>query len=581
MTETNRYVATLLDCTGIQDYIFGSNRLRENIGASELVARATRECIQEALHRAVGEDHNLDDLLQEQPLEKNPDQKAEVIFQGGGNVVLLFRSIADARATVCELSHTLLEQAPGLEVAAVHSAPFDWNAEKLADAGDDERGIMTGLAEEMAQYKQQRARSAPLAGLGVTLACRATGWPATCIFTDPEETPLPVSAEVAAKIAWRGEASKRLNRELLTETTLCQDYAIPERFDHMGRSRGEVSYLAVVHADGNSMGKRFQDAGKGKDNRAYINAVRKLSEAVNTAGKQALRKTVGAMEAMLRQQTEAPQATPQSESQAYLDEVVRLVSDLGKAPNNHPNRGMPFLPFRPLVYGGDDVTFVCDGRLGLALAICYLRAFEEETRDLPGGRACACAGVAIVKTHYPFVHAYQQAEALCKNAKQFVRERKKEGKGDASAIDWHFAASGRSSSISDIRKREYRSTDDKCLLNLRPLLLCAGEDDKLRTWSVFEQAAWQLKYHNDWRERRNKVKALRETLRQGKDDVKQFLTRYDGLERLPRLDRNQSPDSQEGGFQDDRCLYFDAIEALDVFLPLEPVTPLDKANAKE
>jgi hypothetical protein len=26
------------------------------------------------------------------------------------------------------------------------------------------------------------------------------------------------------------------------------------------------------------------------------------------------------------------------------------------------------LPFRPIVFGGDDVTFICDGRLGLSLA---------------------------------------------------------------------------------------------------------------------------------------------------------------------------------------------------------------------
>jgi hypothetical protein len=31
------------------------------------------------------------------------------------------------------------------------------------------------------------------------------------------------------------------------------------------------------------------------------------------------------------------------------------------------NEGKICLPFRPLVYGGDDVTFVCDGRLGLVL----------------------------------------------------------------------------------------------------------------------------------------------------------------------------------------------------------------------
>lgn len=36
----DRLTLTMLDTSGIQSYIFNSNRLQENIGASELVYRA-------------------------------------------------------------------------------------------------------------------------------------------------------------------------------------------------------------------------------------------------------------------------------------------------------------------------------------------------------------------------------------------------------------------------------------------------------------------------------------------------------------------------------------------------------------
>jgi len=46
MTE---YILTAIDTTQIQGYIFGSNRLQENIGGSELVEMATRQWVYEAL----------------------------------------------------------------------------------------------------------------------------------------------------------------------------------------------------------------------------------------------------------------------------------------------------------------------------------------------------------------------------------------------------------------------------------------------------------------------------------------------------------------------------------------------------
>jgi hypothetical protein len=562
---TDEYIATLLDSTGIQNYVFGSNRLREHIGASELVACATSTFVEEALLKSVSEQHNLLDLTLEQSIESNPGQRAEILFQGGGNVALLFRTLEDAQATVRELSRILLEQAPGLELAAVHK-PFDWTTEKLA-VHDGKPGIMQELAEQMVLVKQQRVRSAPILGLGVTMDCRSTGLPASCMFTDPDGTGLPISATTAAKIMYRDNGNQRL--KTIMPNALQQSYTFPDDFDDMGRSHGELSYLAVVHIDGNGMGKRFQAVGNGEDNRSYINKLRALSGAINAAGQNALRKTIEEMAEMLRH-TE-PQKDEPDHVQAYRAEVSALSHDLSIVPSNHSDAGK-FLPFRPLVYGGDDVTFVCDGRLGLALAVQYIQALEAETATRLTEPVHACAGVAIVKTHYPFVRAYELAENLCQNAKDFVRERQREGKEDASALDWHVAASGRGDSIAEIRKREYQAKDGK-ELNLRPLLLRPGSDDKLRSWSVVEQACWQLKYSNDWYERRNKVMALRETLRQGAEEVAQFRTRYN-LAHLPQLSEEQSTDGRKKGFQYDRCLYFDAIEALDIFLPLAPVAPL-------
>ena len=51
----------------------------------------------------------------------------------------------------------------------------------------------------------------------------------------------------------------------------------------------------------------------------------------------------------------------------------------------------------------------------------------------------ACAGIAVVKTHYPFARAYELSQSLTESAKSYARE---EADGNLSALDWHFAAGG-------------------------------------------------------------------------------------------------------------------------------------------
>lgn len=90
---------------------------------------------------------------------------------------------------------------------------------------------------------------------------------------------------------------------------------------------------------------------------------------------------------------------------------------------------MGILPIFPLILGGDDLTVICDGKLALPFTECFLKEFKIATRHhkaiapiarvaLKGDRLSACAGVAIVKPHFPFSVAYELAESLAKSAKK-------------------------------------------------------------------------------------------------------------------------------------------------------------------
>ncbi|NCC34849.1 MAG: hypothetical protein EOM24_22965, partial [Chloroflexia bacterium] len=495
-------VLTILDTTGIQDYIFGSNRLRENVVASHLVELATGAWVAEVLPQP----HNLDALHAVRAgwhLEDEASRQAELIYRGGGNVVLLFRSLEVAQATVGQLSLLLLARAPGLHLVAAHEEFLfrdDATATPSADAplpqrvqaiGGDE-GVYARLMQQLARAKQRQRSSLGLLAQSVVQTCRSTGLPA--VASDPEEPTRPVSAAVAAKVnrVRRDEADERL-RTLLREAAgddpaVLQEieatYALSRDVDDLGRSHGDLSYLAVVHADANGMGLRFKalmdQYAQPHQNRTCLNQLRALSQSLNDAGARALRTTVRLMLEAFRQ----------PHFKAFCEGLTTTRQD---------GQRTFYLPFRPLVFGGDDVTFVCDGRLGLTLAATYLTQFAHEARHLADGKpAFACAGVAIVKTHYPFARAYELCDALCKRAKHLVRETSASGEG--TALDWYLATTGIMADLDDLRTRYYRVPQGH--LELRPVRL---DGTGWRTWANVDQTLQTLLYDEQWRDRRNKV----------------------------------------------------------------------------
>jgi hypothetical protein len=536
-----KYTLTLLDTTGIQEYIFASNRLQENIGASELVFRATSLWAFNALGEAgiPLEEHNiinptsLDWEYSERTIEdgKSPPLQAEVLQAAGGNIFILFSNDKKAREFVRYLTLRLLKEAPGLTILAQHLDDFDFNQHDLSEKKNE-------LFQKMQTHKLSRMTSVPLMGLGVTATCESTGLPAVNTLAgmarvEEESEPLGlpgedentrISSQVVAKRAWRSQANRRLKHVL---KNAADEFEFPYDLEKIGRNKGEESYIAVVHADGNRMGLHvLQATAKGMgNNRQQINALRTFSEKVNEASLAALQTIVGLV------------------VQAVKKEAIPHVEEDGKK----------YLPFRPLVFGGDDVTFVCNGSIGVSLAVEYLKAFHGEAEKLGLKDLFASAGVGIVKMHYPFARAYTLSEQLTLSAKSLTHT------DDCSALDWHFAQSGLSGSLDAIREREYTSDLGHSLV-LRPLTLDRGD----RSW---EKVQAVLNGFNDdyWSRKHNKVIGLREPLRKEEDAVKQYRLDFD-LKELPDI---TGPDAREAGWTDSTCWYFDAVELLDHHIPLE------------
>lgn len=531
---------TQIEVSGIQDYIFGSNNLKQNIGASEIVTAVTTDWVIEALNQE-GIAHNVvrDDAAGKWNFQEwlTAPQPAQIVYWGGGNALILFKGKPDQYAIpfTKALTRQATQNARGLSLVIDHE-PLDWEQ----DAASYKH---MKLRDNVAARKLNRHQDTPLLGLGVTAACVFTGLPAVGQDDDGNF----VSQAVQHKRNAYEHAKTRLN-DLLYDVR--GSYGFVEDFNLLGE-RGESSYTAVIHADGNGMGKRFEAIARAysspTDNDAYCQQLRRLSTSVEAKAEKALKSTVKFLI-------------------ASLDSRNNKFGGIVPMPQgNH-------LPFRPIVFGGDDVTFVSEGRLGLALAAHYLREVAEGS--LPGAKPdesgdplYARAGVAIVKTHYPFARAYELAEALGKSAKDKLSLLTPNGKGIV--LDWHFATSGVILSLSQMREREYRSQVGHSLL-MRPVRLDPGDPpvgtQYWRSWLNFTTVTKAFQ-EDKWNERRNKVKALREPLRAGGTTVKLFRQNY-ALPLLPAIP-NQSRVMAETGWNGEDCGYFDAIEAMDFYVHLE------------
>jgi len=576
-----------LDSTGTQPYIFGSNRLRHNIGASHLVARATGQWALEAVQKAASPQRtNVKDAAALEPqdsddptywIEENKDIAAEVLYAGGGNVVVLFREKDVANDFRECLSQELIERAPELDLVEC-GKPFKWAGAKWAGARDTDLGSTSpsDLSETLdaalrALGREKDARSAPSSPVNrsVTQPGQIRGQPAVAMQDPPpgaDDDPYPISAEAKAKEEHLHRANQRLENLLPPPN----GYAYPFELGKLGQAEGEQSFIAVVHADGDRMGKLLQEVAKKNPreeasgpNRAFIRRMREFSEVVRGAALDALKDMIGGLHAFIEEHRDGNGEV----ELPYLDAPLRL----------DRRDGDLLLPLRPIVFGGDDVTFVCDGRLGLALVARYVRCFEARfekrakesdlLQTLP--KATASAGVSIVKTHYPFSRAYDLAEELTRSAK----DRRQEEPGAKSYMDWHVSRSDLAGSLHAVRA-PYRlpaqagsKSRPERFLFARPVTVTGGGESEFDHW---ETLRGRIRNFQEYEGARSKVKGLGEKLRQGrKAVVRSYVEKHD-LKHL--LDGNPT------GYHGNETPYLDVLELMEFAVLDDDLESCNDAN---
>lgn len=469
----------LIETSGNQNYIFSTNRLRENIGASELTYQAGTYWVGEAVDK-----HNSQKFFQDcrspeafrkalegQVILQDSGQQAEIIVAASGKALILTKDEETAREIIAEVTRRALIEAPGLDLAGVYE-PFTWsdkNADTIADAVKKVHRTFEDMRSHRPSPNNRFLR------LPIVASCAVSGLPASQIDRDPRNRPQLISQVSYNKRQIAEKGTERLQSIAKSHKLAMHINELEKVFDS-----DNMPWVAIVHADGNGLGQiflNFKDLlGDDKSSRSYIAKYRKFSLTLDECTEGAFR--------------------------SALDQLP--LEDKEKA----------FLPIVPLIIGGDDLTLVCHGQYALEFTRIFLQKFEEKTQskkdiaDIAQGafsginRLSACAGIAIVKRHFPFSSAYQLAESLIKSAKEVKRKvtipNDEKTPFPCSAIDFHILYDSTGTELQAVRKQ--LEPQDNVRLYNRPYVVSTDLGQaKHKDW---------IEWHR-WHQLSNRVKQLK------------------------------------------------------------------------
>ena len=480
-------IYAVYDTTGIQSYIFASTKLKENIGASMLVSKVFTEYLPEVLRNKCefGEGNVLTDWESQLDVENwILENTAEIIYVGGGNAYVAYKTVKDYKKATAAFLKTVYEKTATIGIA---SAYIEVDVESSYSKNHN------CLMQRLSQAKGEINRPIIAGSQPITKTSLLTGRPVTRI----------VDGEFLSEDQY---LKRKANKVGLDE------------FDKL--KRGKTSFLGVLHVDGNNIGKYIEKYMKSNDDSGdkWCCAVPRIRE----------------MSHRLSKLYEKAYESAETKFKKFYEES----KSCEKYRNENKN-----LPLLKPIGDGDEFTCVITGLWGISFAVLLLQEIEAHGKcedlypfkewysrtDKPN--ISACAGVVLFHSHYPFSEAYKMAEECCKNAKKYTRNAEEYTNGVVgSFIDFHIHNGGTITSLKSLRKSIYTIKTEQALTH-RPYCISNmsetndGTFNKYPSFDEFETLIHELTQQNginSWP--RSRLKALRDAIAIGEDEVKKVLT---------------------------------------------------------
>lgn len=424
----------LFEAKSIHSYIMQTNRLKEIVGASELLESLTGDEAKPRLIDAV--------------LKVLGFTGDEIWFSRRSGSA--FYAFAHDEAAIRSLAHlwtlALQHYAPGLEFVSAYAE------------GETEEAAFVKARDKLASDANRRRCRLPVATPFATRSRRSGDVAQNHIKAKGGGQAEPVDDSIRSKLRFAqatalgerfGPANDDKGEALRWPVLLSPDEpdSDEESSVNKARERGatvfpflrDQSYMAVVYADGNGLGQLVREIrGKTKGDQ-FAKSFLAFSKAID----------------------QCAQGAAQAATEKHLSTVDNVY------------------PARPVVLGGEDVSIIVRADLALSFTTTFLQEFEALSEmaltklksENQGGplsklkieKLTACAGIAYVKRTQPFHDAFELSDRLCKLAK--LKAKAVSCKHVPSSLSFHrvttsLISEGEAARLSDIKdnERTYRPT---------------------------------------------------------------------------------------------------------------------------
>ncbi len=532
----NKICVVELTFKRIQQFLFAVPRLKAMLGANALLG----ETIREDLVKLV-ENHNPHSVTvtnaptkySEDPIDDDPFAlyKKGIISRDGGHFTAAFTSEKDAKAFINAAQQKVLDKLPGvmLEASLRTESDSEFKAKKITTA--------THFGETSTRLPQLRVCE----DTGTEIANHERSQNPEYV-SDPEYVSEQVNALETAGDRFRKGKTKDIIGQLIAKKKLPgtqknteaetsgEDQAkdnsnIPKDLKELA---GQSGYIAVIHADGNSIGiRRKLYAGNNEKPANFDEYIE--NEVKNEQFFHSMRTTIR-------------QCVLAALEKVFPDDEIK----------QHKK-----LPYQLLMLGGDDLLLITQPQYAFPFVIEYSNKLKDKSIPYKGEEIKPIsigAGIAIASHNIPFYHLHHLAESLASSAKKLYRVQGAENDEtpeERSVVDWLVATTSWIDDIEVSCQQDDLQEKDGVLYctSAKPYFVLPdpeADDDEKNTdsfnlemlWDSAKQIAKQ--YHQDEKEGvgneeklpRSKLKALLETISQF--DMEKSKKHYQKITPLPK-----------------------------------------------